>query len=82
LAGMLWPDSLEETARDNLRHTLWRLRLHSRYEKPWLCRSSPLAGMLLSNVKVCPPAIPSTPWIRQACGYHSRKMALPERTAD
>lgn len=26
LAGMLWPDSLEETARDNLRHTLWRLR--------------------------------------------------------
>lgn len=26
LAGMLWPDSLEETARDNLRHTLWRMR--------------------------------------------------------
>src|SRR6266498_3354709 len=26
LAGMLWPDSLEETARDNLRHTLWRIR--------------------------------------------------------
>ena len=26
LAGMLWPDSLEETARDNLRHALWRLR--------------------------------------------------------
>jgi predicted ATPase/DNA-binding SARP family transcriptional activator len=26
LAGLLWPDSLEETARDNLRHTLWRLR--------------------------------------------------------
>jgi DNA-binding SARP family transcriptional activator len=22
LAGMLWPDSLEETARDNLRHAL------------------------------------------------------------
>src|SRR5215211_2077225 len=26
LAGMLWSDSLEETARDNLRHELWRLR--------------------------------------------------------
>jgi DNA-binding SARP family transcriptional activator len=26
LAGMLWPDSLEETARDNLRHALWGLR--------------------------------------------------------
>src|SRR6266536_2531242 len=26
LAGLLWPDSLEETARDNLRHSLWRLR--------------------------------------------------------
>lgn len=23
---MLWPDSLEETARDNLRHALWRIR--------------------------------------------------------
>ena len=26
LAGLLWPDSLEKTARDNLRHALWRLR--------------------------------------------------------
>jgi DNA-binding SARP family transcriptional activator len=26
LAGLLWPDSLEETARDNLRHALWRIR--------------------------------------------------------
>src|SRR5512138_2882761 len=26
LAGLIWPDSLEETARDNLRHTLWTLR--------------------------------------------------------
>ena len=26
LAGLLWPDSLEGTARDNLRHALWRLR--------------------------------------------------------
>jgi predicted ATPase/DNA-binding SARP family transcriptional activator len=26
LAGLLWPDSLEETARDNLRHSLWRVR--------------------------------------------------------
>lgn len=26
LAGMFWPDSLEETARDNLRHALWRIR--------------------------------------------------------
>ena len=26
LAGMLWPDSLEETARENLRHALWRMR--------------------------------------------------------
>ncbi len=26
LAGVLWPDSLEATARDNLRHALWRLR--------------------------------------------------------
>lgn len=26
LAGMLWPDSLEETARDNLRHALWRIK--------------------------------------------------------
>ena len=26
LAGMLWPDSLENTARDNLRHALWRVR--------------------------------------------------------
>jgi non-specific serine/threonine protein kinase len=26
LAGMLWPDSLEDTARNNLRHALWRLR--------------------------------------------------------
>ncbi|MGZ9234513.1 MAG: AfsR/SARP family transcriptional regulator [Anaerolineales bacterium] len=26
LAAMLWPDSLEETARDNLRHALWRAR--------------------------------------------------------
>src|SRR5215510_13799858 len=26
LAGLLWPHSLEETARDNLRHALWRIR--------------------------------------------------------
>ena len=26
LAGMLWPDSTEENARDYLRHGLWRLR--------------------------------------------------------
>lgn len=26
LAGLLWPDSLEQTARENLRHALWRLR--------------------------------------------------------
>jgi predicted ATPase/DNA-binding SARP family transcriptional activator len=26
LAGLLWPDSLEETARENLRHALWRMR--------------------------------------------------------
>jgi predicted ATPase/DNA-binding SARP family transcriptional activator len=26
LAGLLWPDSLEESARDNLRHALWRVR--------------------------------------------------------
>ena len=26
LAGLLWPDSPEETARDNLRHALWRTR--------------------------------------------------------
>jgi len=26
LAGLLWTDSLEETARDNLRHALWRIR--------------------------------------------------------
>src|SRR6266498_1162287 len=26
LAGLLWLDSLEETARDNLRHALWRIR--------------------------------------------------------
>ncbi len=26
VAGLLWPDSDEENARNNLRHTLWRLR--------------------------------------------------------
>jgi len=26
LAGLLWPESLEKTARDNLRHALWRIR--------------------------------------------------------
>lgn len=26
LAGLLWPDSLEETARSNLRHALWQIR--------------------------------------------------------
>src|SRR6187455_1175203 len=26
LAGMLWPDSPENTARNNLRHALWRIR--------------------------------------------------------
>ena len=26
LAKMLWPDSVETTARENLRHTLWRIR--------------------------------------------------------
>lgn len=26
LAGMLWPDFPEDTARDNLRHALWRVR--------------------------------------------------------
>ena len=26
LAGMLWPDSTEESARDYLRHALWRIR--------------------------------------------------------
>ena len=26
LAGILWSDTLEETARDNLRHALWRVR--------------------------------------------------------
>ena len=27
LAGLLWPDTTEANARDNLRHALWRLRL-------------------------------------------------------
>ena len=38
LAGMLWPDSLEETARDNLRHALWRVRkaLPSEYTGEYL----------------------------------------------
>ena len=26
LAGLLWPDSLEATPRDNLRHAVWRIR--------------------------------------------------------
>jgi DNA-binding SARP family transcriptional activator len=26
LAGLLWPDSSEDSARSNLRHELWRLR--------------------------------------------------------
>ena len=26
LAGLLWPDSPEKTAKDNLRHALWRIR--------------------------------------------------------
>ena len=26
LAGILWPDSVEESARDYLRHSLWRIR--------------------------------------------------------
>ena len=26
LAGQLWPDSTEESARDYLRHALWRIR--------------------------------------------------------
>src|SRR5512138_2174897 len=26
LAGLLWPDSIEDNARSNLRHELWRLR--------------------------------------------------------
>jgi DNA-binding SARP family transcriptional activator len=26
LAGLLWPDSLEETARSNLRSALWKIR--------------------------------------------------------
>jgi DNA-binding SARP family transcriptional activator len=26
LAGIFWPDSLEQTARENLRHALWRLK--------------------------------------------------------
>ena len=26
LAGMLWPDSIEESARDYLRHSLWKIR--------------------------------------------------------
>src|SRR5512135_754634 len=26
LAGQLWPDSTEETARDYLRHALWQIR--------------------------------------------------------
>jgi len=26
LAGMLWPDSLDDTAREKLRHALWRIR--------------------------------------------------------
>ena len=26
LAGLLWPDSTEESARDYLRHGLWRIR--------------------------------------------------------
>jgi len=30
LAGLLWPDTLEETARDNLRHALW-----------WVCKALP-----------------------------------------
>ena len=32
LAGLLWPDSLEETARDNLRHALWQVRKALRSE--------------------------------------------------
>ena len=34
LAGLLWPDSLEETARDNLRHALWRVRKALPQEQP------------------------------------------------
>jgi DNA-binding SARP family transcriptional activator len=35
---LLWPDSLEETARDNLRHALWRGRkaLPSKQEAEYL----------------------------------------------
>jgi predicted ATPase/DNA-binding SARP family transcriptional activator len=41
LAGLLWPDSLEETARDNLRHALWRVRK--------TIRSQPKAEYLLTD---------------------------------
>jgi predicted ATPase/DNA-binding SARP family transcriptional activator len=41
LAGLLWPDSLEETARDNLRHSLWRVRK--------TIRSQPKAEYLLAD---------------------------------
>jgi predicted ATPase/DNA-binding SARP family transcriptional activator len=38
LAGLLWPDSPEEAARNNLRHALWRVRkaLPSTSEAPYL----------------------------------------------
>jgi predicted ATPase/DNA-binding SARP family transcriptional activator len=43
LAGMLWPDSLDETARDNLRHALWRIRkaLPSRPKTEYLLTDEP-----------------------------------------
>ena len=49
LAGMLWPDSLEETARDNLRHALWRVRKSLPPDPSTTLRAGPKTEYVLAD---------------------------------
>src|SRR3990172_1836526 len=49
LAGLLWSDSLEETARENLRHALWRLRKALSSDATTRSKASPMVDYLLTD---------------------------------
>jgi non-specific serine/threonine protein kinase len=49
LAGLFWPDSLEETARDNLRHALWRVRKAISPDPSKRNKSNPAIEYLLTD---------------------------------
>ena len=49
LAGLLWPDTTDESARSNLRHELWRLRKAIESKMP---KKKPVSYLLVDEISV------------------------------